>query len=424
MSPPLMQNGAPFGGVGHSGAGAASSVMHTTEPCPRSHLLKTSCLPPALVSRLREFAQVAVGEKLITRAKEMSINAPMGNEPRAEVLLNTKIAEQYSRSGNQGTESHECPIERQCALCEQRAAEYQSSVGGTRPGAAKEDNPCEKAGGQFICPTCNVLYTKRWAYETGTGRSSIGRNPEQFKVLPFTPEMCMMANIWESETGQEYNNVVLVAYCGANMCASCACGLDHGSVVCGSVLGMHQDNAQKGGAGNSQASQSVNRTLNVGHPRTLRMALVRHLGGNCSNEVRNTEVEFTLHDGSEFVLDTRDEVEEERQTLSGRIRCSWEHGMIEQIGCANISCGYVGRHVCKLRDVDLSSDLVINARHDKWIESEQCLMYRRAQNLWQSLSEQYIRMVEPHVRAALCNWPNQGRHARRAVTRGGGSGAV
>ena len=51
-------------------------------------------------------------------------------------------------------------------------------------------------GGQFKCPTCDVTFTRKYAYEVGSGKSSIGRNPSQIgrnpsqlKIFDFTPEM-------------------------------------------------------------------------------------------------------------------------------------------------------------------------------------------------------------------------------------------
>ena len=383
----------------------------STMACPQSHLLAKSCLPTNLVSRLREFAQVVVSEKLITQAHDMCICGPMGNTPRAEVLLNTKIAVQYSRCRRDKTAEYHDPEVRCCALCERRKGVKErrhERRQGRRPEAEQlygHVPPAGEVGKHFVCPSCGIVYTRRWAYETGTGRSSVGRNPEQFRVLPFTADMHEMADTWEEQTGQQYNNVVLITYCGSSMCASCACGLSHGSVECGSVLGMHQDNAQKGGAHNSQAAQSVNRTLNVGHARNLRMALVRHLGGNCSNEVKDSEVNFEMHDGSEFVLNTRDEVEENRETSAGRFRCSWEHGMAQPIGPKNISCGFVGRHVCKQREVELCSDVVMNEWYDTWIHMKRCREYQEAQSAWQGMSREYASKVGPRVRAALLRWP-------------------
>ena len=90
-------------------------------------------------------------------------------------------------------------------------------------------------------------------------------------------------------------------------------------------------------------------------------------------------------------------------------------GIISPIGGAHISCGFVGRHVCKLRDVELSTDLVVDARRG----TDKCMKYRLAQHNWQRMCEEYVKVVGPRVQRALLSWPDPGAPARR-VTRGGG----
>ena len=196
----------------------------------------------------------------------------------------------------------------------------------------------------------------------------MGRNRAQFKVLPFTSDMHSMVAEWNKLSPLPYNNIVLVTYCGADMCAHCACGLheEHGSIQCGTVLHMHQDNGQGGMRSNSQAACAVNRTLNIGDSRTLTMELVKHLGGQCQRIIPNSRVEFELRHGSEFVLDTVDEVEGMRDTQTSPTRCSWTHGMITPVGHAGISCGFVARTVTVVCDVNLHDDVVIDAQQDAW----------------------------------------------------------
>ena len=163
--------------------------------------------------------------------------------------------------------------------------------------------------------------------------------------------------------------------------------------------------------------RSINRTLNLGATRTLRMALVRHPGPGCATEVPDTEVNFSMHDGSEFVLDTHDEVELTHHTQHGNIRCSWEHGMIAAIDEASISCGFVGRHVSKVRDVELSTDLVINSQYDKWCSSERCTHFKDAQRHWRGLCQQYTDVIGPRVRRALQKWQKVNRPKRVCADR-------
>jgi hypothetical protein len=382
-----------------------------TLSCPplRSRLMQT-VLPPDLVDRLRQLCRCVVYEKLITQHRSMCISGPMGNAPRAEVLLNTKLAVQYSKQTKNESELTARP----CAACRRGHGE----VAGSRPECCEMgEGGCQLCVRQnFWCPDCGVQYARRWAYETGSGQVSVGRNPAQFRILPFTEDMDEMVARWTASTGHEYNNIVLVTYCGASMCAHHACGLTgkaHGSIRCGTVLAMHQDNGQGGGAANSQATQSVNRTLNVGAPRTLTMALQKHLPHSCGRPVSHPEVSFEMCDGTEFILDTRDEVEELRETGEGITQCSWEHGMIDPICEHSISCGYVGRNITKVRDVNLATDVVISP-HSNGGNSERRAEFETGVCEWHAMCGSYARVVHPRVEAALKAWDGY----IRARTRG------
>jgi hypothetical protein len=245
-------------------------------------------------------------------------------------------------------------------------------------------------------------------YETGSALYSIGRNPAQFRVLDFTDEMEEMVSSWEAESGlgEQFNNVVLVMYCGGDMCAHCALGIQHGQVKCGSVLGFHRDN---GSGSNSQAVKATNRTLNIGHPRKLSMDLRQYQGGEKWLPVNDTRIEFAMEDGTEFLLNTWDEEMLTRSTDEGVVvsQSAWFHGMQTPIGVADVSCGYVARLARHIGDVRLSDDRVISgeprelkqaaldAVQTHWRE-EQCATY----SAW----------VTPKIEMALRRWKTRKSH--------------
>jgi hypothetical protein len=377
----------------------------------KSHMLRHSVLPPDLVTRMKTFAQGVLHEKLVTQAKDMCIAGPMTNKPRAEVLLNTKIAVQYSM------DRHDCSsmtrIRRRCAGCRGTNEEEEGSRGTCCPMGSKGCAEC--VGRPYVCPEegCGLEYVRRWAYETGSGRGSIGRNPAQFKVLPFTREMHDMADVWAREGGGTYNNIVLVTYCGADMCAHCACGLEHGSIQCASILRLHQDNAQGGNGRNSQEECSINRTLNIGSTRVLTMALARHLGGGYVQHIPGTEYGFEMRHGSEFVLDTRDEVGAMRDTDHGPVQSSWTHGMVTPVSDGGISCGFVGRTVKNVRDVRIHDDVVIDTRFEHWCTSTRAAEFGDAAREWHAMYPAYVQRVGPKVLAALAAWDGCVRRSSR-----------
>ena len=259
----------------HVGEPSDSMCELRTHPL-LSHLKETGDLPPVLVSRLREFAACMVREKLLTRCAHMNVLAPMGLQvPRVEAMLNTKLSFQFSRGRGHEHELARAagsPISRTCAACSGQLAACMCGR------ASCDGVECTRAvGRRFRCGECATEYTLRWAYETGSGTSSIGRNPDQFSILPFTEDMEDLVCQWESRNADapKYNNIVLVIYCGAGMCAHCALGLEHKNVQHGSILGFHQD---QGGGANSQRAGTVNRTLSLGHPRWLTMQMRAHHG--------------------------------------------------------------------------------------------------------------------------------------------------
>jgi hypothetical protein len=208
----------------------------------QSRVMRVSVLAPQVIDNLREFAACMVLEKFVSRAWDMTIAAPMGNEARAEVLLNTKVAMQFSKVHSIGGGEIR---QRLCAQC--RGSDME-----TDPNACcgLGQSGCDKCvGWTLLCPACGESYQRRWTYETGCGRVSVGRNPEQFHVYPFTADMADMARSWGTTARHAcgYNNFALVMYTGEALCAHCALGLDHKGIQCSSKLNMHQDMAQRGG---------------------------------------------------------------------------------------------------------------------------------------------------------------------------------
>ena len=353
-----------------------------------------SVLSDELVTRLRHFAACMVKETLCTRVEHMAMLAPMANKPAPEVLLNTKMSMQFSYSAPHVSS---LPIiDRLCAQC---------AIGAVVSGTCNvcSDNGCSECiGRHYMCHTCNTRFTRRWAYETGSGRSSVGRNPKQFRVLDFTDDMVMARDTWMASVGGkvEYNSIVLVMYCGASMCGHCALKTDHGSISCGTLLGMHRDN---GGGGNSQA-MSNNRTLNVGHTRTLSMQLRKQLGGGLNQEVSGSWTDFAMVDGSEFILDARDEVATHRATPGGSVYGAWYHGMQTELTDDDISAGFVARHVKVVCDVRLEDDIVIDSRKGCEAKMEKQKEYDDAQQWWQGHCDEYRTAVQPAMEKALRQW--------------------
>jgi hypothetical protein len=334
------------------------------------------------MQRLRDFAGMSVLDKLVYQVEDMNIVAPMGNPPRPECFFNTKLAIQYSR---QPRAASALPVEEYpCFKCS--VSEDQAQVG---------------VGHTFRCPICSVLYTRRYVYETGSGRSSIGRNVSQFKVRPFTEEMEELATIWETEDpSQTYNNFVLVMYCGAAFCANCALDVDHQTKICASTLGYHRDN---GDGSNSQSLHTVNRTLNVGATRTLSMELRENFDHRWGT-VEGMEAEFRMRDGSEFLLDTSDEVTCTRLAFNGkRVTGAWFHGMQTPVGESDISCGYVGRNVRRINDVRLEDDVVIMKTDSGHLARQAA--YEQARSVWvESQSKQYLEKVRHLAHEAVQKW--------------------
>ena len=326
---------------------------------------------PRLVPRLRELlrahAAARIWAYMITDAAHMSINAPFANEPKPEALLNTKaVVAQYSitaaeaRAASQGGS-------RACLACHDEARGAGSRGEHCDAGGADCAGCVACVGRLFSCPSCGRGFTMRWAYETGSGTASIGRDPSRFAVHEMPPTLCHTLHALERSRSAgsplyAHNNCVLIAYTGADFCAGCAlgggCQQTAGgsrSKKCHSILNMHQD---RGGGSNSQGV-SANVTVNVGDPRTLSVEL-------CDADNKwpldgNVPASFTFMEGSVFELHPDDETHQPRlDAATGEcVQGTYRHGMITPIEAGSVSAGYVYRQAIRAREVDVSTNFVV-----------------------------------------------------------------
>ena len=139
----------------------------------RSHVISMATVDPTLLHELRNFAASIVLSKLHDHVDDVDMIAPMGNPPQAELLYNTKLSVQFARVPKGHTrQPPDEPVTETCSKCS---------------GVVPSDGT--PVGGRFRCPTCSVVFTRKNAYEVGSGRSSIGRNPHQLKIFDFCEEM-------------------------------------------------------------------------------------------------------------------------------------------------------------------------------------------------------------------------------------------
>lgn len=129
-------------------------------------------IKPHILHTLQCEAAALVMERIVLRPETLAVIRPQGNSPLAEVLFNTKVSMQFSRSSNHS--SHMAPLLALCAGCvatgEETAAFHARCVCGGVAGCSI----C--VGRPMECPHCGQLFTREWTYETGSGRSSIGRD--------------------------------------------------------------------------------------------------------------------------------------------------------------------------------------------------------------------------------------------------------
>ena len=139
----------------------------------RSHCIPVASVDPTLLHELRNFAACIVLSKMRDHVEDLDIIAPMGNPPKPELLYNTKLSVQFARlpKGHTKQALNE-PVIQSCSKCS---------------GYVPADGT--PIGGRFQCPSCSVVFTRKNAYEVGSGRSSIGRNLQQLKIFDFCEEM-------------------------------------------------------------------------------------------------------------------------------------------------------------------------------------------------------------------------------------------
>ena len=365
---------------------------HGDEVERRSHWFEHAKVDAEIVNRLRDFAAAVVLSKLHDHVEDINICAPMGNPPVPELMYNTKLSVQYSRKP---TCTSTALLRELCARC----------AGHELP----DDTPI---GGRFQCPTCDVTFTRKYAYEVGSGKSSIGRNPSQLKIFDFTPEMEQLVASYEEESceAETYTHVTLVIYLGCQFCANCVLAREglrpHGSKVCHTILKGHRD---IGGGVNSQVERSITRTLSVGGTRILGLEMrSRDTEDQAWVMVPDTEVDFPLYDGSMFVLDTDDEEQRMRRCPDGSdVNGAWFHGMMQPVGSDEISCGFIARKVRCVRDVCCMTDVVIETRMET-------AKYDAVARMWkETWAPVYKRSTGALVKSAIRKWNKRESQRRR-----------
>ena len=364
----------------------------------RSHWIEHAKVDGEIINRMRDFAAAVVLSKLHDHVEDINICAPMGNPPVPELMYNTKLSVQYSRKP---ICTSTALIHELCARCAERDL--------------PDDTPI---GGCFHCPTCDVTFTRKYAYEVGSGKSSIGRNPSQLKIFDFTPEMEQLVASYEKDSSgaETYTHMTLVVYLGSRFCADCVLAREglrpHGSKMCHTILKAHRD---IGGGVNSQVERSITRTLSVGGARVLGMEMRSRDTAKDQSwvTVPDTEVDFPLFDGSMFVLNTNDEELRVRQCPDGTyVEGAWFHGMMQAVGSDEISCGFIARKVRSVRDVCCVTDVVLERRR----ETDK---YDAVARMWkETWAPVYKRRTGALVKSAIRKWNKRESRRRRHITLG------
>jgi len=407
----------------------------------------------------QEVARLVWHTLVVDPGEEVDVTSPMGNSPRPELLFNSPLKVQYSRSGSSAALAPQ-GLMRVCVACWDGKAFRGASchLGGTTCGGC---DGC--VGRMFCCPVCHRQFEKRWCYEAGSARGSIGRSPLKFRVHRFTHAMEEAAKAIDGAGGWDSGGVdsrggpdlstaavrsaVVVTYLGSRYCAACALSLDHKSKVCGSVLHAHRDRA---GGANTQ-EPTVNHTITVGATRILSMEQrLLEVGGlpvlqtqkldgqlvtNPGNPAADS-CQFTLAHGTQFMLQPGDEELLPRDVGDGRVALGcFLHSMVKPVAESEVSAGIVFRVVHGSAEVDVSSNQVL-------LDPERCRQLHakplpkggnhapswsigphsphvlrrhpvgnRAQVLsavrtwWQSVADSYAAAVEQPLRRALLGWP-------------------
>lgn len=137
------------------------------------HISDLSISPHVLHTLQCEAAELVM-DRMVRRPEALAVLRPQSNPPAAEVFFNTKVSVQFARRSG-----HECSAApAHPAICDRCAAEGQEEA--TRRGrcaSCADPMGCPSCVGKPMeCPSCGQAFVRQWAYETGSGRSSIGRD--------------------------------------------------------------------------------------------------------------------------------------------------------------------------------------------------------------------------------------------------------
>ena len=374
-------------------------------------------LTPQLRLELRAHAAARIWAYLVTDAAEMSINAPMNNAPKAEVFLNTKgVLGQFSMTARAARAAPQGAA-RVCVGCHDATAAVPEPRGACCHAGGGACAGCPACVGRlFHCPVCDRRFAMRWAYETGSGVGSIGRNPSRFAVhdMPATLRRTLRAleasrSVRADAPRYDHNHCVGVVYTGALFCAGCAlgggCAQYGGSKKCHSVLNLHQD---RGGGANSQGV-SANVTVSVGDARTLLHQLCDARDATRWPLRGNPPARFTLTDGSVFELHPDDETSRPREdAATGEcVPGTYKHGVLDPVAEAGASAAYVFRQVTAAREVDAATDFVIMTREQAraFAGSPRAQKYADARAWWKARAAAYAAHVATNLRFS---WVGEG----------------
>lgn len=126
-----------------------------------------------LLHKLQVQAAELVMERLLCQPQHMSIMSPHGNTPQSEIFFNTKLSVQFTRAGPPPGAAARIQMVLLCPSCVGKKdfdSWLHERCGSCRTGCG------DCVGRQCWCPSCRCTFTRRWTYETGSGRSSVGRD--------------------------------------------------------------------------------------------------------------------------------------------------------------------------------------------------------------------------------------------------------
>ena len=305
---------------------------------------------------------------------DLDITAPQHNFPKPEHFHNTKLVlAQLSYTAPEAkvplahVPSDQLPT-RTCVGCWDGVSDRGEHCPGSLGKGCTGCKYC--VGREWQCDVCNCTFALMWAYEWCSGKFSIGRQPDRFRIFPY-PDC--IEHILQDD---RFNSCIVLCYLGKSYCVYCRLNLPHppsrkGGDKCGSTLGLHQDVV--GGQRNSQDAAPIS-TMTVGHPRVLTMALqLRRRDGDlhrCGTELA-PEVTFTLSPAVEFELHNQDEqwhprtVKKTEDTPEGVVMGSYLHGMQDQLQGHNASCGLLRRPLNTAAEVNSHTHMVIMSKAEK-----------------------------------------------------------